>query len=62
MALFGHPSPPTRCPLSGVKRKSASARSTSEFDPGYVKTLMSDFHVEPDPVGVNRGRSSVVIS
>ena len=32
LALFGHPSPPTGCPLSGVKRKSASASSTSESD------------------------------
>src|SRR6266403_4800655 len=33
MARNGHPSPTAGCLLSGVKRKSASASSTSEFDP-----------------------------
>ena len=33
LLLSGHPSPRTGCPLSGVKRKSASASPTSEFDP-----------------------------
>jgi hypothetical protein len=33
LARNGHPSPTAGCLLSGVKRKSASASSTSEFDP-----------------------------
>ena len=32
-ALNGHPGPPGGRLLSGAKRKSASASSTSEFDP-----------------------------
>src|SRR5258707_7423572 len=47
VARNGHPSPTAGCLLSGVKRKSASASSTSEFDPERTWRLGSkrEFHL-----------------